>query len=144
MNTIAQLVRDYEQARQRCARPELLRRLKDRIEALKAEASKERTDLQLEDKDSFETVFKEVMEELNRHCLEGTTDYIREHHLELHYETVEAERRVDKAWQDGLDGKVTAGEFRKVVVEWYELFLRGIEVFSQSVDRRAEPQAGGV
>lgn len=131
MDALTQLVRDYDEAKRRGARPELLKKLGEQINKVWSATAPEQEGSPPEDQDPFRDLFTSTMTELNRQCVEGTTVYIREHHPGLYRQTHEAERIIDEVWQAGLDGEATIEEFREVVEKWYLLYLRGIQVYSR-------------
>lgn len=93
--------------------------------------------------DPFAETFKEAVEGLSRQYIEGTINYIREHHPDLYQQTIAQEDKLNEVWIAGREGKASIEEFRKVVEEWYLLHLRGIEIYANSREKTGSAVQGG-
>ena len=125
---LAQLERDYEKAKKKGARPELLRKIEDDINRIKSEKDSNQGDLQLKNEDPFEVLFKKALDVISRRYIAGTIKYIREHHRSLYEQTDQAEDQLNEVWKAGLKGEATLKEFRGILIKWYSLHIKGIEI----------------
>lgn len=76
----------------------------------------------------FGSMFEKAVAAINKKYQEGTMEHIRLHHPEIFKEIGEAEAAVDTAWQRGLAGKATLQEFREVLLKYYKLNLKAIDL----------------
>jgi hypothetical protein len=74
-------------------------------------------------------IFNKAVAVLNRKYIEGGTSYIEKYRPYLEKETQEAEDKLNKTWQLCSDGKLDLKDFRRDLIEWYQLNLRNIEIY---------------
>jgi len=129
MNALPQLESDYQKAKEKGARPELLKKLEDQMRRFSVENASGNGRIAGTDDDPFECLFQKAMQDLNQRDTNGSSKHIRNHHPDLYRQIDEAERRIDEVWKAGLVGKPTIEEFREVVKHWYLLYLQGIEIY---------------
>lgn len=129
MNALPQLESDYQRAKEKGARPELLTKLEGLIRKCKVENSCEKDKKANTGDDPFECLFQKGMQDLNQRDTDGSSEHIRDHHPDLYWQIDAVEHRVDEVWIAGLAGRATIEEFREVVKQWYLLYLRGIEIY---------------
>jgi len=133
MEALAQLERDYQKARERGARPELLKKLEDQISRLKVEKVPGQEELPLTGEDPFEDLFKKAVDEISKRYEEGTLEYIRENSRSLYDDIDQAEDRLNEVWKAGLNGSTSLEEFRGILKRWYLLHIKAIETYKEEV-----------
>lgn len=134
MEALAQLERNYKKAQERGARPELLKRLREQIGRQRHEKVSYGNEFCPEDEDPFEALFKKAVTEINRRYVEEAIDDCTcDEHRELYEKTNGAEDRLNEVWKAGLEGKATLQEFREALKEWYQLNVKGIEIYEREV-----------
>lgn len=129
MEALAQLERDYQKAKEKGARPELLRKLEDQISRLKPEESPGQEDIPFIGEGPFEDLFKKAVDEINKRYPEGTLEHIKLNHRRLYDDIDRAEDRLNEVWKAGLNGGASLKEFREVLKRWYLLHIKAIEIY---------------
>jgi len=89
--------------------------------------------LSLKNEDPFEGLFKKAVGAISRRYRAGTIEYIREHHGSLYEQTDQAEDQLNEIWKAGLKGEATLEEFRGILIKWYLLHIKGIEIYKDIV-----------
>jgi hypothetical protein len=79
----------------------------------------------------FEEMFKKAANDLGERYLRGTTEYIQQHHPELHREIETADIRMNEVWSAGLVGKASPPDFRSALGCWYKLYLKAIQIYAR-------------
>jgi len=93
-------------------------------------------DLPFKNEDPFEVLFKKALGVISRRYRAGTIKYIREHHRSLYEQTEQEEDKLNEVWKAGLEGEATLEEFRRTLIKWYSLHIKGIEI-CKDLTRRA-------
>lgn len=76
--------------------------------------------------ETFESIFKDTVHELNREYPQGLVDHIRQKHSGLWNQSVQAENRINWLWDKDLEA------FKKAVSDWREIELAMIRLFKEN------------
>ena len=76
----------------------------------------------------FADMFQKALTAISKKYQEGTMEHVKLHHPDLFKEIGEAEAAVDTLWRQGLAGKTTLAEFREVLLKYYKLNLKAIDL----------------
>lgn len=80
----------------------------------------------LKQQETFESIFKDTVHELNREYPQGLVDHIRQKHSGLWDQGVQAENRINWLWDKDLEA------FKKAVSDWREIELAMIRLFKEN------------
>ncbi len=82
------------------------------------------------DLDILLSIFQKAVDEINKRYIEGIIVFISRYHPELDRQISRAESAMNDIWFKCERGKVSIGEFKAKVGEWYRLNLKAIDIYT--------------
>lgn len=128
MEALAQLERGFQKAKERGARPELLKKLEDQMDRLRTENAPVKEGLPLEGEDPFEVLFRRTEDELVRIHVWGTAERVRQAQGRPLQEDSEADGITNEGWRADPRGGMMVTHGLEQTHETHETHKRPVPV----------------
>ena len=129
MNELEQLEKDLEIVKSRGGRPELIQKLEAQIAQLKDQDIKSDAEMTPSLDQQFEELFKAADKEIRSQYVEGTGEFIREHHPDLNKQISQADEKIQNLWKKGRKGEARIEDFSQALEKWKLLHIQANELF---------------
>ena len=79
----------------------------------------------------LQDVFLETMSKVNKSYIEGSINYIQEHHKDLDEKINKADDRINEVWKECNAGEASIESFKSALASFKNLYLEAIELYKK-------------
>lgn len=78
-------------------------------------------------------IYLETISKVNESYIEGTINYIQEHHKCLDVEINKADTRINEVWKECNEGEASIEDFKNALDSYYKLYTEAKELYKEQV-----------